>query len=88
LSRGVSRSEQDLSTIEGRCGFVATEQISPSFFLARESYVKQIAKVEAAVFVFRLDSHSGVPVYRRLIDQVQAAMGALAVVDQFQLCDK
>ncbi|MGA9669553.1 MAG: GntR family transcriptional regulator [Terracidiphilus sp.] len=32
-------------------------------------------------FAFRLDSHSGVPVYRQLIDQVQTAMasGALSV---------
>lgn len=28
---------------------------------------------QAAVFAFRLDPHSGVPVYRQLIDQVQAA---------------
>jgi GntR family transcriptional regulator len=35
-------------------------------------------------FAFRLDSHSGVPVYRQLIDQVQAAVatGALKVADQ------
>src|ERR1035441_1379498 len=36
---------------------------------------------EVQAFAFRLDAHSGVPVYRQLIDQVQAAMasGALAV---------
>lgn len=35
-------------------------------------------------FAFRLDAHSGVPVYRQLIDQVQAAKatGALASGDQ------
>jgi GntR family transcriptional regulator len=46
--------------------------------------VKRTAKVEAATFAFRLDSHSGVPVYRQLIDQVQAAIaaGVLAVGDQ------
>jgi GntR family transcriptional regulator len=38
----------------------------------------------AAAFTFRLDGHSGVPVYRQLIDQVQAAVasGALATGDQ------
>jgi GntR family transcriptional regulator len=46
--------------------------------------VKRTAKVETVTFAFRLDSHSGVPVYRQLIDQVQAAIaaGALAVGDQ------
>jgi GntR family transcriptional regulator len=46
--------------------------------------VKRTAKVETATFAFRLDSHSGVPVYRQLIDQVQAAIatGVLAVGDQ------
>jgi GntR family transcriptional regulator len=46
--------------------------------------VKRIEKVEAAAFAFRLDTHSGVPVYRQLIDQVQAAIaaGVLAVGDQ------
>ena len=35
-------------------------------------------------FAFRLDAHSGVPVYRQLIDQVQAgvASGALSTGDQ------
>jgi GntR family transcriptional regulator len=38
----------------------------------------------ASEFWFRLDAHSGVPVYRQLIDQVQAAMatGTLKVGDQ------
>jgi GntR family transcriptional regulator len=35
-------------------------------------------------FVFRIDSHSGVPLYRQLIDQVQAAIatGTLSPGDQ------
>jgi GntR family transcriptional regulator len=35
-------------------------------------------------FAFRLDAHSGVPVYRQLIDQVQGALasGALSTGDQ------
>jgi GntR family transcriptional regulator len=39
---------------------------------------------ELQAFAFRLDAHSGVPVYRQLIDQVQAAIasGALAAGDQ------
>jgi GntR family transcriptional regulator len=39
---------------------------------------------EVQVFAFRLDVHSGVPVYRQLIDQVQAAIasGALTAGDQ------
>jgi len=39
---------------------------------------------ELQAFAFRLDSHSGVPVYRQLIDQVQAAIasGAIAAGDQ------
>ena len=39
---------------------------------------------ELQAFAFRLDSHSGVPVYRQLIDQVQAAIasGTIAVGDQ------
>src|SRR5512142_2412151 len=38
----------------------------------------------AKVFQFRLDLHSGVPVYRQIIDQVLAGMaaGALAAGDQ------
>jgi GntR family transcriptional regulator len=38
----------------------------------------------ASEFAFRLDAHSGVPVYRQLIDQVQAASatGALKTGDQ------
>ncbi len=43
-----------------------------------------MTKVEAPAISFRLDAHSGVPVYRQLIDQVQAgiAAGVLAVGDQ------
>ena len=44
----------------------------------------KVPKSAAAEFVFRLDAHSGVPVYRQLIDQVQAAIAtsALRVGDQ------
>jgi GntR family transcriptional regulator len=46
--------------------------------------VRKTVKVGTASFAFRLDSHSGVPVYRQIIDQVQAAIsaGILAVGDQ------
>jgi GntR family transcriptional regulator len=46
--------------------------------------VRKAVKVETASFAFRLDSHSGVPVYRQIIDQVQGAIatGVLAVGDQ------
>lgn len=46
--------------------------------------VRKTAKVGTASFAFHLDSHSGVPVYRQIIDQVQAAIsaGILAVGDQ------
>jgi GntR family transcriptional regulator len=46
--------------------------------------VKRNGKTEAVAFAFRLDSHSGVPVYRQLIDQVQAAVaaGVLTAGDQ------
>jgi GntR family transcriptional regulator len=42
--------------------------------------MKRSAELEVQPFAFRLDAHSGVPVYRQLIDQVQAgiASGALA----------
>ncbi len=44
--------------------------------------MKQVIGTEQ--FAFRLDGHSGVPVYRQLIDQVQGAVasGALAAGDQ------
>ncbi|WP_263355789.1 GntR family transcriptional regulator [Acidicapsa ligni] len=46
--------------------------------------MKKSARFDAAAFAFRLDAHSGVPVYRQLIDQVQGAIssGALASGDQ------
>lgn len=46
--------------------------------------MKRNAEIETQAFAFRLDGHSGVPVYRQLIDQVQAAVasGALATGDQ------
>lgn len=46
--------------------------------------MRKTVKVGTASFAFRLDSHSGVPVYRQIIDQVQAAIsaGILAVGDQ------
>jgi len=41
-------------------------------------------QLRVPVFAFRLDQHSGVPVYRQLIDQVQGGMasGALSVGNQ------
>jgi GntR family transcriptional regulator len=47
--------------------------------------MKRSAEVEVQPFAFRLDAHSGVPVYRQLMDQVQAAMasGTLTTGDQF-----
>jgi GntR family transcriptional regulator len=46
--------------------------------------MKRDAELERTPFAFRLDSHSGVPVYRQLIDQVQGAIasGALKPGDQ------
>jgi GntR family transcriptional regulator len=46
--------------------------------------MKRGVEIDDAVFAFRLDGHSGVPVYRQLIDQVQAAVasGVLATGDQ------
>jgi len=46
--------------------------------------MKRNAAIETQAFAFRLDGHSGVPVYRQLIDQVQAAVasGVLATGDQ------
>ena len=46
--------------------------------------MKRSAEIEVQASAFRLDAHSGVPVYRQLIDQVQAAVasGALAATDQ------
>jgi GntR family transcriptional regulator len=46
--------------------------------------MKRSSEIETQAFAFRLDVHSGVPVYRQLMDQVQAAIasGALAAADQ------
>jgi GntR family transcriptional regulator len=46
--------------------------------------MKRSTEIEIQAFAFRLDEHSGVPVYRQLIDQVQAAVasGALVAGDQ------
>ena len=46
--------------------------------------MKRGSEIEVQAFAFRLDAHSGVPVYRQLIDQVQAAIAssALAAGDQ------
>jgi GntR family transcriptional regulator len=42
-------------------------------------------QVEVEAFSFRLDAHSGVPVYRQLIDQVQAAIASSALSVGVQL---
>jgi GntR family transcriptional regulator len=46
--------------------------------------MKRNGELETTQFAFRLDGHSGVPVYRQLIDQVQGAIatGALKPGDQ------
>jgi GntR family transcriptional regulator len=46
--------------------------------------MKQRLENEMQAFAFRLDAHSGVPVYRQLMDQVQAAIasGVLKPGDQ------
>jgi GntR family transcriptional regulator len=46
--------------------------------------MKQLEAWKTDRFAFSLDRHSGIPVYRQLIDQVQAgvAAGTLAVGDQ------
>jgi GntR family transcriptional regulator len=46
--------------------------------------MKRNVEIETQAFAFRLDGHSGVPVYRQLIDQVQAAVaaGVLTTGDQ------
>jgi GntR family transcriptional regulator len=46
--------------------------------------MKRNTDLDVADFTFRLDGHSGVPVYRQLIDQVQGAIaaGALRPGDQ------
>jgi hypothetical protein len=49
-----------------------------------KKHMRSSAKSGGTGFTFRLDQHSGVPVYRQLIDQVQAAIatGAVSVGDQ------
>ena len=42
-------------------------------------------KLELRPFAFRLDAHSGVPVYRQLIDQVQAAIASGGLTIGIQL---
>src|ERR1700758_1373320 len=42
-------------------------------------------QIESTGFTFRLDAHSGVPVYRQLIDQVQAAVARGSLVPGAQL---
>jgi GntR family transcriptional regulator len=42
-------------------------------------------QVDLQPFAFRLDAHSGVPVYRQLIDQVQAAIASGALTVGIQL---
>lgn len=46
--------------------------------------MKRVAEPETQPFAFRLDTHSGVPVYRQLIDQVRSgiASGSLTAGDQ------
>lgn len=41
--------------------------------------MKSDTSIETKGFAFRLDAHSGVPVYRQLIDQVQGAIAAGAL---------
>jgi GntR family transcriptional regulator len=38
--------------------------------------MKGRTEIDAQAFAFRLDPHSGVPVYRQLMDQVQAAIAS------------
>jgi GntR family transcriptional regulator len=47
--------------------------------------MKRSAELESPPFAFRLDAHSGVPVYRQLIDQVQAGIAAGALEAGAQL---
>jgi GntR family transcriptional regulator len=52
--------------------------------------MKRSAEIESQAFafrpfVFRLDEHSGVPVYRQLMDQVQAAIASGALTPGSQL---
>jgi GntR family transcriptional regulator len=47
--------------------------------------MKRGAGIEVQPFAFRLDAHSGVPVYRQLIDQVQAGIASGALPAGMQL---
>jgi GntR family transcriptional regulator len=47
--------------------------------------MKRSAEIELQAFAFRLDEHSGVPVYRQLMDQVQAAIASGALTAGSQL---
>ena len=47
--------------------------------------MKSNTDVERTPFAFRLDDHSGVPVYRQLIDQVQGAVASRALKPGDQL---
>lgn len=47
--------------------------------------MKSYTEAERTPFAFRLDSHSGVPVYRQLIDQVQGAIASGALKPGEQL---
>lgn len=47
--------------------------------------MKRGAEIEVQPFAFRLDAHSGVPVYRQLIDQVQAGIASGALPAGMQL---
>ncbi|HEX4321686.1 MAG TPA: GntR family transcriptional regulator [Acidobacteriaceae bacterium] len=47
--------------------------------------MKRSAEIELQAFAFRLDEHSGVPVYRQLMDQVQAAIASGALTTGSQL---
>jgi GntR family transcriptional regulator len=48
-------------------------------------YMKYAADKTAPAFAFRLDPHSGVPVYRQLIDQVQSAIASRSLTTGTQL---
>jgi len=47
--------------------------------------MKRSAEPDIQPFAFRLDNHSGVPVYRQLIDQVQAGIASGALTAGAQL---
>ena len=47
--------------------------------------MKRNGELEIQPFAFRLDAHSGVPVYRQLIDQVQAGIASGALEAGMQL---